>query len=100
MLPGSIRPIERSLALAPVETGEVSAGSNRPDHAVSIDVETARRESLNRRLRIVPWQFINFRQRSRRRIRARVQAHDAARKSEDRTPDGAIGRAHGNAVKR
>src|SRR5260370_33220275 len=100
MLPGGIRPVERSLALAPVETGEVSAGSNRPDHAVGIDVETTRRESLNRRLRIVPRQFINFRQRGGRWFRAGVQAHTAAWKAEDRTPDGSIGRAHGNAIKR
>src|SRR5258706_115909 len=100
MLPRRIRSIEGSLAFAPVETGEVSAGRNGPHHAVGIDIETTRRKSLNRRLRIVPRQFINFRQRGSRWIRAGIQAYDASRKAEDRTPDGAIGRAHGNDVKR
>jgi len=46
VLPGGGRTVERPFALAPVEAGEMSAGEDGPDYAVTIDVETARREPL------------------------------------------------------
>ena len=68
MLPRRRRPVERSLALAPVEAGEMSAREDRPDYAVAIDVEPARRESLHWRLRVVPGQLVDFSQSRRGRI--------------------------------
>src|SRR6185437_3725406 len=71
------RPVDH-FALAPVETGEMPARENRPDHSVPADVEAARRES--RRLGIVPWQFVDFRQSRLLRTGPGIQTHDATGK--------------------
>src|SRR4029453_11384192 len=47
------RPVERTLALAPIEAGEMAARQRGPVDAVSIDVAAARRESP--RLGLLEW---------------------------------------------
>src|SRR6266513_1546059 len=85
------RAVERSLALAPVETREMSARERRPDDAFAIDVHAARRIAGERRLE-------HFRERRLRRIRSRIHANDETGVTEHRSPDGAVNRARGESV--
>src|SRR5262249_6322181 len=45
MLSSSIRPVKRTLALAPVKTAEMTARQRYPEHAVCIDLAAARPEA-------------------------------------------------------
>ncbi len=98
MLPGGCRTVEWSLTLATVEAGKMSAGEHGPDHAVAINIHSARREALYGGLRIVPWHFVYFRERGFCRIRSRIQPHDSARETESRAPDGAVGGAWSHCI--
>src|ERR1700733_15157572 len=46
----SVRPGKRLLAFGSIETGEMSAGENRPSHAVEVDIHAAGAEGALRRL--------------------------------------------------
>src|SRR5882724_3945390 len=83
--------VEGPLALAPVEAREMPAGKRRPHDAVPVDVHAARPVSWERRLE-------NFRESSRRGIRARVEADDVPREAEHRAPHGAVVRVHADSV--
>src|SRR3989441_9712730 len=62
--------IQGSLALAPVEAGQMSAASQRgPDDAVPIDVDPPRGKSVDGRLRVIERGLVIFRQRGLRRGR-------------------------------
>src|SRR5207237_8954703 len=63
------RAVERSLALAPVETREMSARERRPDDAFAIDVHAARGIAGERRLE-------HFRERRLRGVRYRDHTTD------------------------
>ena len=94
MLAGRFRPVQRPLALAPVEAAEVPARERHPVDAVAIDVAAARPVAGKRRL-------VHFGERGLRRVRARIDPHDVAghRESHHRSPDRAVHRIHGDCVK-
>src|SRR5437773_12150004 len=98
MLPCRSWPVERALALAPVEACQMPTGNHRPHNAISIDVKPARRESVNRRIWIVPWQFVYFCKSSCRRIRSWVQSDNGAWKTQHGSPDRSIRWADGHTV--
>src|SRR6266478_3314375 len=91
-------PVERAFAFAPVEVCQMPTGKHCPHNAIAIDVEPARRESVNRGIWIVPWQFIYFCKSSCRRIRSWVQPDNGARKTQHSSPDRSIRWADGHAV--
>ena len=66
------RPVERTFTLPPVEACQVSTRNDRPHDAIAINVEPTRREPMQRRSWIVPWQFVDFGQGGNRGIRARA----------------------------
>src|SRR5438552_6074913 len=70
--PCRCRPVEWPLTLASVESREVSAGDHCPHYAVAINIQSARRESVNGRAWIVPGQFVHLCQSRPRWIRSRV----------------------------
>src|SRR5262249_25099602 len=76
----------------------MAAGERRPNDSVTGNVESARREPLNGRLRIVPRQFVNFRDRGLRRIRTRNDPDDGPGEAEDASPNRTVRRIHGYAV--
>ena len=84
-LPGnadpSLGPVQRPLALAPVEAREMTARQRRPDDAVAVDVHAARQTARGRRL-------IDLRGRGGRRVRSGIQPLHGARKAEHGSPDG------------
>ena len=86
------RAVERALALAAVEAGVMSAREHRPDDALAVDVHAARRETLHRRLRVVPRHLVVLGQRSLGRVRSRGETNQRARHSQDRSPDRAVRR--------
>src|SRR5204863_333509 len=78
-------------ALSAIEAREMSAGQRDPEHAVAIDVSSARSEAGRRRL-------VDFRERGLSGIRSRHDADDEAAVPQHRSPDGTVGRAHGNRI--
>src|SRR5438552_12169429 len=98
MLPRCRWPVERPFALPPVEARQMPAGNHRPHNAIAIDVQPARREPMNWRVWIVPWQFVDFCKRSRRGIWSGVQSNDCTRESQHRSPDRPVHWTHGDAV--
>src|SRR5262245_17864468 len=98
MLSGRRRTIERYLAFAPVEAGEMSTRQGGPKNAVSIDVSAARSVAVYRSFGLVPWNFKNFCQGCRRWIVAGTHADDRAGEAEHGAPDGAVHRAKPDAV--
>ena len=73
------RAVQGSLALAPVEAGQMSAARQRgPDDAVPIDVDSPRGKSVDGRLRVVERGLVDFRQRGLRRVRAQNGPNDGA----------------------
>src|SRR5215470_3316846 len=100
MLACCVWTIERSLALAAIETREVAAGERRPNDTIARDIQSAWRESLNRRFRIVPRQLVHFSERGLGGIRSGSDSDDRTGETEDRSPNGAIGRTHSHAIER
>ena len=84
VLAGRRRPVQRPLALAAIEAGQVAARERRPDDAVAIDVHAARREARVRR--IVERRLVDFGERGLRRIRPGIEPDDGAGKPEHRCP--------------
>src|SRR5215475_933737 len=74
------RPVERPLALAPVEARDVTGVERHPHHAVSIDVATPNAEAGQRYL-------VDFRKRGFGRVGARRHAQNVTRVGEVRAPD-------------
>src|SRR5439155_5756218 len=66
------RPIERALAFAPVEAGEMSARKCCPNHAIEIQIDAARTVSF-------VWREIHFRQGGLRRIRTGYETQNVSR---------------------
>src|SRR5581483_13608 len=94
------RAVERALALAAIEAGELAARQRGPDHALAVDVDAARTIGALRRL-------VDLGQRGLRRVRARQQPDDVARLVEAReadihrlAPDRIVDRARLHAVER
>src|SRR5439155_20240532 len=86
VIAGGLRPVERSLALSPVEACQMAARERRPHDTLLVDVSAADAEAGR-------WDIIDFRERRLRGIRPRRDAHDGPWKSPDGTPDRAVGRA-------
>ena len=99
MLAGGCRAVERALALAAVEAGQMSAAQRDPGDVVAVDIHAARRIAPHRRFRIVPRNLVVFGEGGFGRIRARIQPHDPAGEAEHAAPDHSIG-AHGDRVER
>src|SRR5271156_1065806 len=76
----------------------MTAGNHRPHNTMAIDVEPAGREPVNRRIWIVPWQFVDFCKGGCRGIWPGVQPNDCARESQDRSPDRPIRWTHSDTV--
>ena len=93
VIAGGLRPVERPLALAPVEAADVAAAQRRPHDALLVDVGAADAEV---RLRHV----VDLRERGRRRIRSRSEPHDrrGAAEHADGAPDRAVDRARHHGV--
>src|SRR5262249_39978865 len=85
------RSIERPLALAAIEAGDVSARQGDPCSPLSIDVEPA--HSISRRR-----DFVDFGERGLGWIRSELHANDPTRVTDVRSPDRAIERTVGDAV--
>ena len=100
MLPRGRRPVEGTLALASIEARQVSARQHGPDHVVAVHVHAARSKSLPARLRVVPRDLVDFRERGCRRIRSGHQTNQRARHAEDGTPDRSVDRTRRHAVER
>src|SRR5262249_17417895 len=98
VLPRRGRAIERPLALAPVEAGEMSACQWHPDNAVAIDVHTARPVAIHGSFGLVPRHLVDFRQSGCRRVVAGIHPDHRSGKSQDRSPDGTVHRVHTDAV--
>src|SRR4029077_12507574 len=84
-------PVERTLALAPVEAADVAGVERDPHHTVAVDIHAANAEARRRHL-------VDFGKRRIGRIRSRREANNVARMAEVRAPDRAVGRRIGNAV--
>src|SRR5580704_17603141 len=93
-----LRPVQRALTFLAVEAGEMAARQRHPHDALLVDVHTARRIAMHLRLRVVPRWLVEFGQRGFRRVGARDQVNNAARKAERRPPDRPVGRADRDAV--
>src|SRR5580704_4949814 len=76
----------------------MTAGNHRPHNTIAINVKPARREPVNRRIWIVPWQFVDFCKGGYRGIWSRVQPNDCPWESQDRSPDRPILWTHSDAV--
>src|SRR6185503_21197006 len=89
MVAGSLRAIERCLALAPVEAHQVSARARPPQHPVLVDVAAA--DAIGRRGHVIDL----------RELRLRIEAQETRRATEyaDRVPDRAIHRAWHDSVR-
>src|SRR5438445_7717926 len=85
------RPIEASLALSAVEARDVAARERHPRDAAAVDVESAHAVAGR-------WDSVDFRQRRRRRVGARLKPQDVARVPDVRSPDRAVDRVVGDAV--
>src|ERR671913_2516466 len=91
MIARCFRAVERSFALAAVETSEMSASERRPNDAFRVDVGATYAEARQRHI-------IDLRERSLRGIWTRRNAHDRARKTPERAPYGAVGRARHHGI--
>src|SRR5688572_17062044 len=92
VLPRRRRTVELSGALAPVEAGEMPTRERRPDDAVAVDVHSARGETLNTSLRVVPRQLVQLRERGRGWPAARSQSNDRAGETQRRSPHRSVRR--------
>src|SRR5208282_5319221 len=79
------RPVERPLAFAPVEAGDVAAVERQPGDTVAVDVHAADAEAGLR-------DFIDLGECGIGWVRTRRQAEDVARMGEVRAPDRPVGR--------
>ena len=81
-----LRPVERRLALAAIEAGEVTAAQCDPGDAVAVDVHAADAVAALLGRHLEP-----LRERGLVRVRARREADDRAGNGVDRSPDRSIG---------
>src|SRR5206468_4138720 len=85
------RAIERPLARAAIEAGDVSARQRHPRTSLAIDVEPAHSVSGRRDL-------VDLGERGLRWIGSELHANHPTRVADVRSPDGAVGRAVGDPV--
>src|SRR5207245_2884457 len=78
-------------ALSAVEARDVAARERHPRDAAAVDVESAHAVAGR-------WDSVDFRQRRRRRVGARLKPQDVARVPDVRSPDRAVDRVVGDAV--
>ncbi len=93
MVAGRLRPVQRRLALAPVEAADVAAGQRDPHHALAVDVAAARSEAGR-------WDVVDLRERGFRRVRAgRNPDHGpTACEHADGEPDRSVDRARRHCI--
>src|SRR5262245_19590194 len=99
MLTCCSRAVERSLAFATIEACKMTACKWCPNDSVARDIESARREALNRCFRIVPRQFVDFSERRLGRIRPWDDSDNSPWKTEDTSPNGTIRRIDSHSIK-
>src|SRR5437867_5480476 len=100
MLTRRVWTIERCLAFAPIEAGELAARQCCPHYILAVDIHAARSKPGSRCFRVVEWHLVVFRQCRVGRIASRNEAYDAAGHTERGSPNGAINRTRANAVER
>src|SRR5215510_12992768 len=88
MLTGRSRPVERTLALAPVEARQVAARRRRPYHTVLVDVTATDAEARQ-------GYVVDFRQ---ARFGHKTQDRRGATEHADRIPDRAVHRARHHSI--
>src|SRR5262245_61214381 len=81
------RTVEWPFTFAAIKAGKMAARERRPHNTITGDIESARRETLNRGFRIVPGQFVDFGECGLGRIGSGSDPNDGARETEDRSPD-------------
>src|SRR5690606_8389206 len=86
MLAGSIRAVERSIALASVKAGEMSTCQGHPCYAVPVDIHSPRREAFQRLACIIQGKFVILHEGSFSRVGSRLQPDDRSRISQRRSP--------------
>src|SRR5437899_8805131 len=85
------RPVERSLALATVEAGDVTAVERQPSDAVAVDIHAADAEAGKRHL-------VDLGKRGVGRIWPRIETDDVAGMRQVRAPDRAVNRRPGDCI--
>ena len=91
MIAGRLRPVERTFALAPIKTAQVTARQRHPHDALAVDVAAARPETRQRYI-------VDFCERGLRRIASGNKPHDCTRIAPESTPNRAVHRIWHNSV--